>query len=544
MRFLNCLLLFLLLFIFACEDETTDPNDPMFGSENEEKGLEIDFTDVQQTVHHFGGSDGWSAETIGENWPTADREAIAELLFSQEFEADGTPKGIGLSMWRTNIGAGSANQANNGFRADAWHRATECPLQPDGTYDWTQGVGTRWFMRQAKDYGVPYLTGWVTSPPYFMTKTGYTFQVPGNGGYNLQADKYDDFAAYLSEYLQYHADQGLNIDFLSPLNEPQYAWSSTPGESTQEGSPASNAEVAQVVREINTRLEADNVTDTKLIIPESGDIAVLYESRNSPNTSDQIREFWGSGSNQVGNLSTVSNTVAGHSYWTNTTPNVGINHRKDLKRAMDQFGTEFWQTEYSILGADYQAGRDVSTLTEIDYSLWAARIIHWDMVYANATGWSWWTSMSYPRFADHRFRFGLLNWFPDSENRNNSAGTYETSKNFWMFGNFSRFIRPGYQRVSVDNSLFSSDNLEAENVMASAYVSPSQDELVIVLINYSDEIVDIPLLKYGEEDGFTVVGNTFDSYTTDRTRGLAKGTVSATDITIGRKSIVTLVGEL
>ena len=41
------------------------------------------------------------------------------------------PKGIGLSLWRFNVGAGSAEQGEASQIASPWMR-TECFLQADG----------------------------------------------------------------------------------------------------------------------------------------------------------------------------------------------------------------------------------------------------------------------------------------------------------------------------------------------------------------------------------------------------------------------------
>jgi O-glycosyl hydrolase len=64
--------------------------------------VRIDATKPHQTIANFAASDAWAGQFVG-NWPAAKKEAIADLLFSQD-------KGIGLSMWRFNIGAGSAEQ--------------------------------------------------------------------------------------------------------------------------------------------------------------------------------------------------------------------------------------------------------------------------------------------------------------------------------------------------------------------------------------------------------------------------------------------------
>ncbi len=540
--FLLCIILGMVA-LASCEDESTDPNDPRFISP--EQGITLQLGNLQQTVHHFGASDGWSAETIGENWPDAQREKIAELLFSQELDEQGKPKGIGLSMWRTNIGAGSANQSDNGFADRSWFRETECPLLPDGSWDWSQGQGTRWFINKAKEYGVDYLTGWVTSPPYFMTKNGYTFITPGTGGYNLQPDKYDDFAAYLSGYAQYYESQNIGLDFISPINEPQYEWSAEPGSAIQEGSRCSNAEAFTLVQAMDQQFQADGVS-TKIILPESGDLESLYAFKsNFPNASDQASTFWSSSSDEyLGDFNSVVPYLAGHSYWSNSNPNVAVNHRKELLSMNQSLGLEFWQTEYSILGSDYQSQGAPGELIDIDYALWAARIVHWDFTLANATGWSWWTSMSRAQFADHRFRFGLTNWYPNSEGRSNSGGEFEESKLLWSFGNFSRFVRPGYQRIELVNDLFGSEEREAENLMVSSFLSAARDELVIVLINYSQENIDVPILNYGTDDGFRVEDDMFNAYVTSQTFNLQPSLVSADDITVRGRSIMTLVGKL
>ena len=77
-----------------------------------------------QTMHSFGASDCWSAQFIGKNYPLAKREQIADWLFSMATDKAGNPKGIGLSLWRFNIGAGSTEQGD-----------TKCIELPDRIID-------------------------------------------------------------------------------------------------------------------------------------------------------------------------------------------------------------------------------------------------------------------------------------------------------------------------------------------------------------------------------------------------------------------------
>src|SRR5689334_6581885 len=71
--------------------------------------IAIDLSKTHQTINNFGASDAWSCQFVG-NWPEEKKNKIADLLFSMDTLKDGSPKGIALSTWRFNIGAGSAEQ--------------------------------------------------------------------------------------------------------------------------------------------------------------------------------------------------------------------------------------------------------------------------------------------------------------------------------------------------------------------------------------------------------------------------------------------------
>ena len=68
----------------------------------------IDGQNKAQVIENFGAAGCWFSEGIGKYWPEQKKEQIAEWLFSKSFDKNGSPKGIGLSLWRYNIGAGSA----------------------------------------------------------------------------------------------------------------------------------------------------------------------------------------------------------------------------------------------------------------------------------------------------------------------------------------------------------------------------------------------------------------------------------------------------
>ena len=71
--------------------------------------------EVHQTIHSFGASDCWRTQYIGKNWPLEKRNAIADYLFSSDFDDKGNPRGIGLTLWRFNIGSGSHEAGERGL---------------------------------------------------------------------------------------------------------------------------------------------------------------------------------------------------------------------------------------------------------------------------------------------------------------------------------------------------------------------------------------------------------------------------------------------
>lgn len=61
--------------------------------------FEIRADQVKQQIEGFGVSGAWWAQDVG-GWSQVNRDRITDLLFDQQ-------KGIGLTIYRYNIGAGS-----------------------------------------------------------------------------------------------------------------------------------------------------------------------------------------------------------------------------------------------------------------------------------------------------------------------------------------------------------------------------------------------------------------------------------------------------
>ena len=188
-----------LLALAACSDNTPENPGEGGGDSGEivsvEKSVTIDAGQTFQKMVGFGASDCWTPAYIGKYW-TSGRDRISELLFSSEI-VDGQPKGIGLSMWRVNLGGGSAEQGDESGIVDKSRRA-ESYLTDNLSLDWTHCEGQRYFMSRAKEFGVNNYVLFSNTPPVQYTLNGKGFSQNG-GSANLKADCYDDFAAYMAE---------------------------------------------------------------------------------------------------------------------------------------------------------------------------------------------------------------------------------------------------------------------------------------------------------------------------------------------------------
>jgi len=143
--------------------------------------IRVDAGTSFQTIDGFGASDAWRCQFVGANWPIEKRERIADLLFSRDTDTNGNPKGIGLSLWRFNIGAGTAEQGDASGIRNPWRRA-ECFLNPDGSFDWSKQAGQQWFLKAARQRGVDKFLAFANSPPVHLTSNGKGYAPKGQTG--------------------------------------------------------------------------------------------------------------------------------------------------------------------------------------------------------------------------------------------------------------------------------------------------------------------------------------------------------------------------
>ncbi|MBU1821053.1 MAG: xylanase [Bacteroidetes bacterium] len=506
----------LLLGSNACQSQKT----PNPGKNNEpETGLTltIDPNKTFQTIQHFGASDAWSCQFVG-LWPDAKKNAMADLLFSTDTLANGQPRGIGLSLWRFNIGAGTAEQGTQSGIDDEWRRA-ESFLNQDGTYNWNKQAGQVWFLQAAQARGVSKFLAFPNSPPVPYTANGKGYA--SNKMPNLNAERFDAYGQYMARVVEgVRTKTGITFDYISPVNEPQWDWS----DGGQEGTPFYNNQIAGITRALSKAL-LDRQLPTKIDIAEAGQLEFLFSEHGRQGKGKQIQAFFNpSSEDYIGNLPNLTKAISAHSYFTTSPNGKATDIRKQVLTSLNEVsGLEYWMSEYCILGDNAGeingSGKDLG----IDPALYVARVMHNDLVYARASAWHWWIAIS-----PYNYKDGLI--YID---KSKTDGTFQPSKMLWAMGNYSRFVRPGAQRV---DATLTRNN---DGLLVSAYLNVNQ-QLVTVIINPGSTPQQVKTaLASGRLTNLT-------AYTTSATADLTPARVSSpsTGLTIPARSVVTLVGTL
>ncbi|WP_274365408.1 glycoside hydrolase family 30 protein [Paenibacillus thermotolerans] len=378
--------------------------------------IKLDYDAVHQRIEGFGASGAWWAQDVG-GWDNLGD--IMDLLYDDK-------KGIGLNIYRYNIGAGKPIIAS-----DPWRSAETLEVSP-GVYDLDRDRNAINAMKEAAKRGAT-IELFANSPPARLTKSGYS-SGETTGKSNLPPENEEQFAKYLVDITELFLKEGIPVTYISPINEPQWDW-----KSGQEGCHYEPEQVISLSRKVALELERRKLP-VKLLIAESG-------AWNDPNyTLTMYKRIM---NDDV--LSKAIDAYAVHSYWSS---------EKDKKIAASYFSQfenmlPLYQTEW----CEMKNGNAAS----MDAALVLARTIHEDMTILSVSVWEQWLAV-----AKGDYRDGLV--YVDEATRKFGA-----VKRMWSFGNYSKFIKPGYRRIEAES--------QDSDVLVSAYVSPQKDKTVIVAIN-------------------------------------------------------------
>lgn len=391
-----------------------------------------------QTFEAFGTSTCWWAQTI-EDEEMAD--SIAKALFSDE-------EGLGLDIVRYNIGGGEAD--NPATRIWDTSRRTESFYVYDETkgeyvYDFTRDANARRVLDKAIEYGAKEVILFCNSPHFSMTVSGQASGGLTENVSNLPPENYEAFADYLLTIADWFVAEGYPVTYISPINEPQWAWG---GEWVgQEGCHYEPDEAVALLEVFAEKMQERN-TPYKLSGVETGQLSWWC--------NDYLFKFF---ENET--LNSYCDTFSGHSYWLDGNTDEKRNFGNTFK---DRFpDKKFEMSEWCELPLTIDS-------KTIDSGLHMANVIVEDLTLLNAVSWQSWTAFN----GD-----GLLY----EEN-----GELKMYNRYYAYKQFSSFIEPGMDRVKVFAEIGYNENLKS--------VAFSNDEkTVLVVVNNSETQETVKFLE-------------------------------------------------
>ena len=445
--------------------------------------LNVAYDQEFQVIDGFGASDAWSMNPTINKWQSEGKQADIELLADRLFSVE---QGIGLSAWRFNVGAGSAEQGDDSGIPDHFRRAELLIETPGSPIDVSKQLGQIRMLREAHARGVSKFVVFANSPPHWATKNGLTHPGDGKGigSTNLDPDRVSDFARFLTAVLVYLRSDavGVPVNYVSPINEPTWDWQGQ----TQEANRYNMTELKTVYASLYAALQA---ADLHTLVEVDGAEVVEYAAALSDAYKIQFdgKRFDG-GMNGKGHGSfkgyidallgdarmrqILNNKISLHGYWSEASAERLGGLRDLVLKNIKSVSADatVWMSEFCVLGdpGDVRTfGGPGFEVADMDYALHIARVIHRDLTRLNVSAWFWWLALT-----PYDYKDGLLKIDPSLE-----ASTVQESKLLWTLGNFSRFIRPGYRRVDLPGV----DDLKG--VMASSYKDAAESTLVVVAIN-------------------------------------------------------------
>lgn len=257
---------------------------------------------------------------------------------------------------------------------------------------------------------------------------------------NLSPENYQAFASYVMDVAEYFVAKGIPVKFLSPINEPQWEW--TGGQEGAHYEPEQTTEVyLAFLDELENRGALEGV---KLSGPESGEWkgqAIAYTKSLLENER----------------LAAHFDTIDNHSYWSEAADKEKYRDYMKARYPEVKLRTSEW--------CEMVNGSDVT----VDSAIHLAQEIAEDLRILSVVSWQNWVAV-----APGGYRDGLI--YIDEKSQK-----FRALKRLWSFGNYSRFVRPGYVRVDIEGN-----SGDLEKLLPTAFTGINEDggeELVMIFVN-------------------------------------------------------------
>lgn len=425
----------------------------------------------------WGTSFCWWANRIG--YSNSLSEQAARAFYDKE-------EGLGFNIVRFNIGGGDDPEHAHITRTDSAMPGYMVYDETTGetSYDWSADANQRNVLLRAQDYcdeNEFIVEGFSNSPPYFMTVSGCTSGAENANDNNLREDCVDAFADYLAEVtLHYKNEWGVSFQSISPMNEPYTDYWSAFSEKQEgchydQGKTQSNMLIA-----LSAALERKGLSD--VLIAGTDETSIDTQITSYKLLSDEAKA--------------VLDRIDTHTY--------GGSARKTLSELAASEGKGLWMSE--VDGGDMEG----TYAREMGAALWLAKRIIADVNGLRPSAWVLWQAI------DNHVSDEGYNGHSDSGMVERSSGYWGLAvanhntdsiiltQKYYAMGQFSRYIRPGYEIIGVSDT----DN------MLAAYDSESE-RLVIVAINTDED--DTPVCF--DLSGFSKTGETVQPVRTSGSYG-------------------------
>lgn len=415
--------------------------------------ITIDRKKRYQTFENFGASGAWWAQIVGgwthtdKNSAMAVRDRISQLLFSKT-------DGIGLDVYRYNIGAGSAHSGNGNIDNPA--RRTECFELSDGSYDFSRDANAVYMMKKAVKDGAEEVILFVNSPLERLTKNAKAHNDSSVFMRdNIEKKNYKAFAQYCLDVTEHFIDEGLPVKYLSPVNEPVWIWMGG-----QEGCHYSPRSAGNVMKCFAEELEKrEKLSGVKLSGVESGDIRWFNKSYTRELLRhDVVRRH--------------IDSIDIHSYClplpTKIQPpfyNDRIDYIKRYRKWLDKHYPDVpvKMSEWTHM----QGGRDKT----IASALVMANTMYEDISLLNVTSWQHWIAVSEVDYCDGLIYINLKD------------KSFEMTKRYYATGNFSKYIPTGSVRIDI--------TCEDEEMKLLAFDTGNQITVIIINDTYTSKKLNL-----------------------------------------------------
>lgn len=337
-------------------------------------------------------------------------------------------------------------------------RGVESFMNTDGSYDWTRDGPGIYYLRAAEAANVSSITFFVNAAPSGLNATSAP-SAPCGG--TLEVTAIPAFVTYIDKVLAYWADQGITIDYISPMNEPDDSFSSC----GQEGMAVPQSIRTAVFQQLRAALSASTSAAAKAV-KIMGDETSQIASQALMNYENWLPETltakyidaiavhmydWPDDATLLNYAQLVKNISAG-----GTPPPVKMTEISSFQSAPG-IRREWGWTGPSMLNAQY----DPTMSSALDM----ARMIWQWLTLVNAESFDWWTAVSTmipcSPSTDASCATTVKNgsgWndaliYIDADYQTTKDYSFYLTKRFWVFRHFTTFIRPGSVRYDIPNEV-------------------------------------------------------------------------------------------